>query len=300
MGGRRNLDENTITDAVIEQHAGMPDPRLKVIMTALVRHLHEFAREVDLTEDEWLWGIELVTRVGQTCTETRQEFILLSDTFGLSQLVVAQNHRRSPEATEQTVIGPFHVEGSPVLADGADIAAGVEGDPLFVEAQVTGVQGEPVTGAVVEVWHADAEGLYDLQDPEWSAEAMKLRATFTTDSEGRVRFRTIMPCAYPVPTDGPVGEMLWATNRQAMRPAHIHFRVTAPGYDPLITHVFVEGDPWLDSDAVFGVRSSCIARFIRHDAGDAMPWGSQGSTPFYTLTYVFRLQETPSQREAHA
>jgi hydroxyquinol 1,2-dioxygenase len=232
----------------------------------------------------------LLTRVGHACSETRQEFILLSDTLGLSQLVVAQNHRRAPGATEQTVFGPFHVEGAKTQADGADIAAGVPGDPLFVQGQVTGLNGEAIAGAAVDVWHADAEGHYDLQDPNWQPEAMKLRAVFTTDATGRFRFRTIQPCAYPVPTDGPVGDMLRATNRQAMRPAHIHFRVRAPGYDTLITHVFVEGDPWLESDAVFGVRSSCVASFVRHEAGGTMPDGSQATGPFYTLDYSFRLQ----------
>jgi hydroxyquinol 1,2-dioxygenase len=290
MAGQRNLDETTITEAVVEQLANTPDPRLKQIMTSLVRHLHEFAREVNLTEDEWFQGIEFLTRTGHMCSDKRQEFILLSDTLGLSQLVVAQNHRRAPEATEQTILGPFHIEGAKTQPDGADIAAGVPGDPLFVTAQVTGVDGQLIAGATVDVWHADADGHYDLQDPNWSPDVMKLRAVFTTDGNGRFRFRSIMPCAYPVPTDGPVGEMLRATNRNAMRPAHIHFRVRAPGYDTLITHVFVAGDEWLESDAVFGVRNSCVANFIRHDAGAAMPDGSTASGPFYTLDYTFRLQ----------
>ena len=285
-----DLDEHTITDAVLEQFASTPDPRLQEIMTSLVKHLHAFAREVNLTEDEWFRGIEFLTRTGHMCTETRQEFILLSDTLGLSQLVIAQNHKRAPGATEQTVFGPFHVEGVKTVPDGADIAEGVPGDPLFVRARVKGMDGEAVAGALVDVWHADAEGHYDLQDPDWSFEAMKLRAAFRTDESGCISFRTIMPCAYPVPTDGPVGEMFKATNRSAMRPAHIHFRIQAPGYDTLITHVFVEGDPWLESDAVFGVRSSCIADFVRRGAGETAPDGSQPSGPFYTLDYTFRLQ----------
>jgi hydroxyquinol 1,2-dioxygenase len=142
----------------------------------------------------------------------------------------------------------------------------------------------------VDVWHADAEGFYDLQDPNWNPDAMKLRAVFKTDIEGRFSFRTILPCAYPIPTDGPVGEMLTATNRSAMRPAHIHFMVSAPGYDRLITHIFVEGDEWLDSDAVFGVRNSCVAEYLRHETGETMPDGSEAAGPFYTLDYTFRLQ----------
>ncbi len=290
MTGRHNLDETTITAAVIEQFASTPDPRLRHIMTSLVRHLHAFAREVDLTEDEWFQGIDFLTRTGHMCSSTRQEFILLSDALGLSQLVVAQNHKRVPEATEQTVFGPFHIEGATPQPDGADIAEGISGVPLFVTAQVTGVDGHPIAGATVDVWHADAEGFYDLQNPNWSRDEMKLRAVFATDANGRFSFRTIQPSAYPIPTDGPVGEMLHAANRSAMRPAHVHFRVSAPGYDTLITHIFVAGDQWLESDAVFGVRSSCIADFIKHEASDPAPDGSKLSQPFYTLDYTFRLQ----------
>jgi hydroxyquinol 1,2-dioxygenase len=290
MTERHNLDENTITDAVVEQFARTPDRRLREIMTALVRHLHAFAREANLTEDEWFQGIEFLTRTGHTCSGTRQEFILLSDTLGLSQLVVAQNHQRSPEATEQTIFGPFHIEGALTLPNGSNIAVGMLGEPLFVNARVTGIDGTAIAGAAVDVWHADAEGLYDVQSPEWNLDEIKLRGVFKTDTEGYISFRTIMPCAYPIPMDGPVGDMLKTTNRSPMRPAHIHFLVTAPGYDPLITHVFVAGDEWLDSDAVFGVRSSCVADYVQHEAGEAMPDGSVTAELFYTLSYTFRLQ----------
>jgi hydroxyquinol 1,2-dioxygenase len=290
MADQRNLNENNITEAVVERFADTPDPRLKQIMTSLVKHLHEFAREVDLTEDEWVQGIEFLTRTGHTCSGTRQEFILLSDTLGLSQLVVAQNHKRAMGATEQTVFGPFYLGGVKTAEDETDISAGVTGDPLFVKARVTGVDGSVIVGATVDVWHADSEGFYDLQDPNWIPEAMKLRAVFETDIEGSFSFRTILPCAYPIPTDGPVGEMLKATNRSPMRPAHIHFMVSAPRYHKLITHVFVEGDKWLDSDAVFGVRNSCIAEYLRHETGETMPDGSKAAGPFYTLDYTFRLQ----------
>jgi hydroxyquinol 1,2-dioxygenase len=287
---RPNLDEHTITGAVLDQFASTPDPRLREIMTSLITHLHAFARDVNLSEDEWFAGIEFLTRVGHMCTDKRQEFILLSDTLGLSQLVVAQNHKRASDATEQTVLGPFHHEGAKVLPNGAQIAEGLPGPPLSVTAQVKGVGGEAVAGALVDVWHADAEGLYDLQDPDWTPESMKLRGVFRTGEDGSFAFRTIMPCAYPVPTDGPVGDMLRSTNRTEMRPAHIHFRIQAPGYDTLITHVFVDGDPWLASDAVFGVRSSCVAHFAPHGAGEMMPDGTEASEPFFTLDYSFRLQ----------
>jgi hydroxyquinol 1,2-dioxygenase len=290
VADHRILDENTVTEAVLKQLAQTPDPRLRQILSSLVTHLHDFAREVNLTEEEWFQGIEFLTRSGHMCSETRQEFILLSDTLGLSQLVVAQNHRRAPGATEQTLLGPFHVEGVKVAPHGTDISEGLPGDPCFVTARVTSVEGEPIPNATVDVWHADAEGGYDVQNPSWSPDAMKLRAAFETNAEGCFHFRTILPCAYPIPTDGPVGDMLRATKRSAMRPAHIHFLVCAPGYETLITHIFVEGDEWLDADAVFGVRSSCIASYVRHEAGEMTPDGSSAPGQFFTLDYTFRLQ----------
>jgi hydroxyquinol 1,2-dioxygenase len=290
MAGTDDLNENTITAAVIEQLGNTPDPRLKRIMTSLVEHLHAVAREVELTEDEWFAGIDFLTRVGQACSATRQEFILLSDTLGLSQLVVAQNHHRVPGAAEQTILGPFHVAGAPSLPDGANIAEGVHGEPLFVTVQVTSMDRAPIVGATAEVWHADAEGHYDVQDPGWSPDEMKLRGVFVTDRTGRFTFRTIMPRAYPVPTDGPVGELLHATARTAMRPAHIHFRIAALGYDTLVTHIFPEGDPWLEADAVFGVRTSCVVPFVYHRTDEPMPDGTPAREPFYTVDYTFRLQ----------
>lgn len=285
----RNLDEENITRAVIERFAGTEDPRLREILSKLVEHLHAFARETALTEEEWFRGIQFLTATGHACTGTRQEFILLSDTLGLSQLVVAQNHKRDERATEQTVFGPFHVENAPKLESGADIGKGLPGDPCFVAARVTALDGKPLAGAAVDVWQADAKGFYDVQDPAWTPNDMKLRARFETDADGRFRFRTILPCAYPVPTDGPVGAMLRASGRHAMRPGHLHFMIDAPGYDRLITHVFTDGDEYLDSDAVFGVRSSCIGRYRRHAAGSA-PDGARMSVPFYTLDTSFTLQ----------
>jgi len=211
----------------------------------------------------------------------------LSDTLGLSQLVVAQNHNRPPGVTEQTVFGPFHVNGAPHLPQGASIAEGVAGEPCFVSALVKSAAGKPIAGATVDVWQAGADGFYDVQHPEW--QEMKLRAVFKTDAEGRFRLRTIKPCSYPVPTDGPVGVMLRALHQNPYRPAHLHCMIQAEGYDRLITHVFVEGDPYLDSDAVFGVRSSCIGDSVRHEPGVA-PDGTRLEVPFYTLDYEFVLQ----------
>ena len=283
-----NLDEHNITDEVIRRWDDCADPRFRDLMASLVRHLHDFAREVKLTETEWMSGIRFLTSVGQKCDALRQEFILLSDTLGLSQLVVAQNHSRPPGATEQTVFGPFWVAGAPRLPHGADIANGAAGDPCHVELTVSDLQGQPVPGATVDIWHADAEGGYDVQDPAWTMAAAKMRGIFETDSAGRVRFWSVLPACYPVPTDGPVGDMLRASNRHPMRPGHLHAMVQKPGFDTLITHVFVNGDRYLDSDAVFGVRSSCIGDYVRHEAGIA-PDGTRMDRPFYTVESAFRL-----------
>ena len=283
----RNINEHTITAAVLERMAACENPRLKEIMSALVRHMHDFAREVKLTEAEWAAGIEFLTATGQKCDGKRQEFILLSDTLGLSMLTVAMNHAKSAQATEATVFGPFHVQGAPRLPLGGDISGGAAGEPLFVRAVVRGRDGEPVADAEVDVWEADAEGFYDVQ--RTGLDRPQGRAVFRTDGEGRLWFRGVMPVAYPIPTDGPVGVMLRATKRHPWRPAHVHFMIQAPGYETLITHVFRDGDRYLDSDAVFGVRSSLIGDFASHPAG-AGPDGSVLSTPFHTLNFDFVLE----------
>lgn len=279
----RNLNEENITQAVLARLVDMPDNRLKTIYVNLIQHLHAFARETRLTEQEWKQGIDFLTATGHLCTDTRQEFILLSDAVGLSQLVVAQNHQRSKLATEQTVFGPFHIPGAPDLPPhGSDIANGAVGDPCFVSARVTTTSGEPIAGALVDVWQADADGHYDVQFSEWAPDNTSLRARFKTDENGTLSTRTVYPKSYPIPTDGTVGLMLEATHRHPMRPAHIHFMVKKPGFDTLVTHVFADGDEYLDSDVVFGVRSSCIGQYNRHEEGVA-PDGSRMKTPFYTM-----------------
>ena len=254
----RNLDQNTITEAVLARHANTEDPRLKAIMASLVKHLHAFAREVKLTEAEWFQGIEFMTRCGHITSETRQEFILLSDTLGVSMMVDALNHGGDGDAaTESTVLGPFYVAGAPELEMGADIARQPgDGRPLEMSGRVLGADGRPVAGAIVDVWQTAANGLYDVQDPEQPP--YNLRGRFRTGADGRYRFRTIRPVSYPVPTDGPVGGMLQALGRHAWRPAHLHFMIAAPGHARLVTHLFVKGDPYLGSDAVFGVKDSLV------------------------------------------
>lgn len=283
----RNIDENNITQAVLDRMGACNNPRLKEVLGSLVRHLHDFAREVKLTEAEWMAGIEFLTATGHMCDDKRQEFILLSDTLGLSMLTVAMNNAKPEGVTESTVFGPFHVAGAPHVAQGSDISAGATGEPLFVTARVTAPDGKPVVGADVDVWQADEDGLYDVQRPD--LEHYQARAVLRTDADGYLRFRTVLPVAYPVPTDGPVGKMLVATGRHPWRPAHIHFMVVATGFERLITHVFRDGDPYMDSDVVFGVRSSLIGQFEKHPAGTA-PDGSSLGQAFHTLNFDFVLQ----------
>jgi protocatechuate 3,4-dioxygenase beta subunit len=228
--------------------------RTKEILTKLITHLHDFVRDVEPTEAEWFHAIDFLTRTGQTCTDKRQEFILLSDVLGVSMLVDAINHKDANGLTETTVTGPFHTQAQPMTL-GSNIANGPEwerGEPAIVSGTVTDSSGNPLAHAEIDVWQSDDIGFYDIQDvnqPE-----MNLRGVFKTDAKGYFWFKTIKPAAYPVPTDGPVGELLRASGRHAMRPAHIHFMISANGYERLTTHLFVKGDEYLDSDAVFGVK----------------------------------------------
>jgi len=282
----RNIDEHTITQAAIARHANAKDARLRQVMTSLVQHLHDFAREVRLTEAEWWTGIDFLTRVGHITDDKRQEFILLSDTLGLSMLVTAMNHSKPAGCTEATVFGPFHVEGAPHYELGADVANGAAGEPCYVRGTVRDLEGRPVAGATIEVWQADAEGFYDVQRS--GLDHHQARGVLQSDEQGGYHFRSIVAEAYPIPHDGPVGQMLQKLGRHPWRPAHLHFMITAPGFETLITHVFRNGDRYLDSDAVFGVRSSLIADWVRHEPGRT-PDGAQSPVPFYTLAFDFVL-----------
>ncbi len=264
----RTLDAHTITDAVLERHALAPNPRLKTVMDSLVRHLHDFAREVSLTEAEWQSGIEFLTRCGHITDERRQEFILLSDVLGLSMLTVAQHHAKPAGCTEATVFGPFHVDGAPAYAWGADIANGAAGTPCLVRGTVRGPAGEPVPGACLDVWQSDEDGLYDVQHADPTR--LQARGILRSDEQGRYEFRSILAVPYAIPHDGPVGGLLQALGRHPWRPAHLHFLIQAEGYEQLITHVFRRDDPWLDSDAVFGVRQSLIADWREQADGSCL------------------------------
>ena len=276
----RNLNQDNITQAVIASFANTGDARLKQIMTSLVQHLHAFAREVRLTEEEWFKGIDFLTRCGHITDDKRQEFILLSDVLGLSMLTVAQNNDKPAGCTEATVFGPFHVEGAPRYELGADIANGAKGIPCLVRGTVRGIGGEPVPGAELDVWQSDDDGLYDVQH-EGLGHA-QARGILTADQEGRFHFRSIVAVPYPIPHDGPVGELLQATGRHPWRPAHLHFLIKASGYETLITHVFRDRSEYLDSDAVFGVRQSLVCDWVQQPDGS------------YLLEYDFVLN--PSRK----
>ncbi len=291
----RDANEHTITDAVLDRFADTPDPRLKMLVQALVRHLHGFVREVEPTFDEWQAAVGFLTRTGQMCSDTRQEFILLSDVLGVSMLVDAVNHRQPAGATETTVLGPFHVAGAPQPAHGADISGGLPGERLLVEGTVTSASGDPVPGAVVEVWSADRDGFYDVQRTDLDGPA--LRAAFHTDGAGRFHFWTVMPAHYPIPDDGPVGALLAATARHPYRPAHVHFMISAPGHERLVTHIFAEGSPYLDSDAVFGVKTSLIEAFELKQPGTA-PDGRVLDRPWRHLARRFGLKAAAARAAA--
>jgi hydroxyquinol 1,2-dioxygenase len=286
----RNINEDTITQAVLASMGDRCDRRLRAIITSLVQHLHSFARDVKLTEDEWFKAIQFLTEAGHITDDKRQEFILLSDTLGLSMLVMAQNNKKPTACTEATVFGPFYVEGAPEYENGADIANGARGEPCFVSGQVRGLDGTPVAGAQIDVWQSDEDGYYDVQRSSEGSESAphQARGRLRSEPDGRFHFRSILAEAYPIPHDGPVGRMLEALGRHPWRPAHLHFMIKAPGYETLITHVFRDGDQYLDSDAVFGVRSTLITDWNRHDAGVA-PDGTEMDKPFYTLNYDFVL-----------
>ncbi len=278
--------ESSLTAAVTAQFAKTPDPRLREILLALTSHLHAFARETALTIEEWSQGIEFITRTGHMCQGGRQEFILLSDVLGLSMLVDAIEHRTQSSATDSTVLGPFFVDDAPTRLNGADIGAGLAGDLLLVTAAVTGTDGQPLADADVVVWQCDEHGRYDIQYP--GRDGYFLRGRFRTDARGLVQFWSIVPPAYPIPDDGPVGDLLTASGRHPWRPAHVHFHIAAAGHRSLVTHLFVAGEDYLDSDVVFGVKPSLIVDLVPHGPGTA-PDGRVCPNGWKSLDHPFQL-----------
>ena len=284
------FSEADLTAAVVKSFEETPDPRAKFLLQELVKSLHDYVRKTDLNFAEWQYAIEFLTRTGQKCTPIRQEFILLSDVLGVSMLVDAVNHRERDGATETTVLGPFYVGEHKEMPHGSDISPqNVTGEKMFVQSRVTDIKGKPLAGVPVDVWHADDDGFYDSQKPAYATQGPSSRARFRTDADGRFFFRTILPSSYPIPTDGPVGEMILQTRRHPMRPAHVHFLVNAEGYEPLITHVFIGGDKYLDSDVVFGVKDELVAN-VEKRSDPRMPDGKPAAAPWHLMTYEFHLK----------
>jgi hydroxyquinol 1,2-dioxygenase len=250
------VNEQNITDLAAARWATAQPERLSTVMEALVRHLHAFAREVELTEDEWMAGIQWLVAAGQISDEKRQELILASDVFGLSMLVVQLNNRFGPSATPATVLGPFHIDDSPPAAYGADMSDGLDGKPLFITGRVLDTDGKPVPGAILDVWQADSEGIYEAQLAD--VDEARLRAKYESRADGSYCVRTIAPFGYTIPMDGPVGDLIKRTSISEYRPAHVHFLLDVPGYRRLITHLFEEGTAYLDTDVVFGVKDELI------------------------------------------
>ncbi|MGA3292681.1 MAG: dioxygenase [Candidatus Acidiferrales bacterium] len=283
----RAIDENTITDAALEQMSLTPNPRFKEIMASLVRHLHAFTREVDLTPEEWLEGIRFLTAVGQKCTAHRQEFILLSDTLGLSSLVNALHDKRATEsATKSSLLGPFYRQDAPMMKLGDSIISRSKGSEVVFYGRVLDSAGRGIPNALVQIWEPDETGNYDLQKHDPSV--MDLRGCFHADSEGRYYFRGLCPFGYMIPMDGPVGDMIRAQKRHGYRPAHIHFVIGAPGYRELVTALYVAGDDHIDSDTVFGVNESLIISVNKNDPASPLP-------KLPSIRYDFRLAAASKQ-----
>ncbi|MCT7667816.1 intradiol ring-cleavage dioxygenase [Shinella kummerowiae] len=279
-------EENSI-EVVAGRNRNARDARLKAIMDVVTRKLHEAVKEIEPTQEEWMEAILFLTRTGQMCNEWRQEFILLSDTLGVSMLVDAINNRKPSGASESTVLGPFHVQDAPELPMGANICLDQKGEDMVISGRILDTQGRPIEGAVLDVWQANDEGFYDVQQlgiqPEFN-----LRGVFRTGANGRYWFRAVKPKFYPIPHDGPVGKMLDHLGRHPYRPAHLHYILKAEGFETLITHIFDPHDPYINSDAVFGVKQSLLADFhLVDDAARAKTYEFSG--PFWEVEYDFVL-----------
>lgn len=283
------VNDDNLTDLAVGRWSTAHSPRMAELMTALVRHVHAYAREVRLTEDEWTAAMDWLAATGRISDEKRQEFILTSDVLGLSSLVVQLNNRFAEDATPATVLGPFHIDGSPTAEYGFDMSDGIPGTPLFITGTVRDTDGKPVSGAVLDVWQADAEGNYESQIAE--IDEARLRAKYRTREDGTYCVRTIAPLGYSVPMDGPVGDVLRRTDISHFRPAHVHFLIEEPGYRRLITHLFRAGAEYLDSDVVFGTKDALIVPFEERPAGPA-PDGRELDRPYLHAAYDFVLQPT--------
>jgi protocatechuate 3,4-dioxygenase beta subunit len=283
----RSFDEARSADLVVAAMAGAKDARLRQVMESVVRHLHAVVKEVEPTEQEWMEAIKFLTETGHWCTEWRQEFILFSDTFGVSMLVDAINNRKPSGATETTVLGPFHIADAPIRKMGDTVNLEDKGEPLLVSGTVVDGNGAPIEGATLDIWQANSEGFYDVQQKDIQPD-MNLRGRFVTGADGRYWFRSSKPLFYPIPSDGPVGDLLRNLGRHPFRPAHIHFIVSASGYQSIVTHLFDKADPYLDTDVVFGVKDSLVCEFKQHDdPGKAAE--ADVNNPYWSLQHDFKL-----------
>jgi len=283
------FSEEHSAEVVKQQYANCNDLRLKTIMESAVNHLHQFVKEVEPTQEEWMYMIEYLTKTGQKCDDKRQEFILLSDVLGISALVDTINNRKTLNATESTVLGPFHVKNAPKKQMGDNINYDGKGEPAYIFGSVKDTDDNPIDGAEIDVWQANDDGFYDIQQPDTQPE-MNLRGIFTTKEDGKYWFKSVKPKFYSIPTDGPVGTMIYATGRHPNRPAHLHYIVSAEGYKPVVTHVFVKGSEYLDSDAVFGVKDSLISEYVLIE-DDVKARNVGFDIPYYELEFNFVLEK---------
>jgi hydroxyquinol 1,2-dioxygenase len=277
------FEEETSADVVLARMGPEASPRMRQVMTSLVRHLHEAVKEIRPSHEEWLEAIKFLTETGKTCTDWRQEFILLSDTMGVTMLIDAINHGHHEAATESTILGPFYVDNPPHYENGANICLDGKGEPMMMRGRVVDVDGKPIVGATVDTWQTNQDGFYDVQQKGIQPD-MNLRGIFTTDADGVYWFRSVKPRYYPIPDDGPVGQLLHSIGRHPNRAAHIHLIVKADGFEPVITHAFEPDCQYLEEDAVFGVKESLIADFVKVDDAEAAK-GLGFTAPFWFVEY---------------
>lgn len=287
------VTESNLTDLAVERWSNIPDPRLRQVMMAAIKHLHAFVREVEPTPQEWFAAIDWLTRTGKMCDDKRQEFILASDVMGVSMLVDAINNRMATGATPSTVEGPFHIPHSDEFALGADMAKGAPGIPCIITGTVRDLDGKPVGNAMLDLWQTDGEGLYEAQ----IGKDQYMRGVYHARADGTYNVRTVAPIGYTIPMDGPVGDLMGRTKISHMRPAHIHFAVSAPGYKTVITHLFQRGGDYIETDVVFGVKEPLIVDFVKKDAGKASS-GETLATPFYEVKYDFVLVKAAKAQQA--
>lgn len=282
------FSEETSAEAVVARMANAEDPRLREVMEVVVRKLHEAVKEIEPTREEWLEAIRFLTAVGHKCDDWRQEFILMSDTWGVSMLVDAINSRRPSGASENTVLGPFHLPDAPEYPMGENICLDGKGEPMVVRGRVLNTDGEPLEGVKIDVWQANDEGFYDVQQKGYQPD-FNLRGVFRTGTDGRYWFKGVKPKFYPVPHDGPIGALLIKLGRHPFRPAHLHYIISKDGYDELTTHIFDPDDPYIDSDAVFGVKESLIAEFTKIEDSEKIAQMGFDAPHYWDVEFDFVL-----------